>query len=196
MTAVVTRSGSAPLQDIPVRLESSSAAPQQRAGSGTSSSGSSALSRGSASFPDLPWRLEDVLRVVVMGALGLIGIVVTYVGCSRQDNYSDQLGWLVGAIVAAAVGAVGMVGWLVTGSRRCRTERRRLESQLAASLATLAPDQQDDGPAALVSAPGMTLFHAPSCFLVQGKPGVRALSHTGADTDGLSPCPVCLEAAA
>lgn len=141
---------------------------------------------------DLPWKAENVLRVLAQVLIGAVGLVVTWVGVSGKVTYDQQIPWLIAAILVTAVGAVGMVGWLVSGARAVRLERGRLQAELAASLeADDLGDEAKQERTDLVTAPRMTRLHARSCLLVQGKPDLAAPSPE--DLSVLQSCNVCLD---
>lgn len=141
---------------------------------------------------DLPWHAENALRMLAQVAIGAVGLLVTWAVVSGKSTYSEQLAWLVAAVVLTAIGAVGMVGWLVSGTRTVRAERARLEAELAATLEAGVADTQAAGDLPdLVTAPRMTRLHVRSCLLVQGKPDL--VPPASGDFAVLQWCSVCLD---
>ena len=148
---------------------------------------------GRVSDLDVPWKAENVLRLLAQVVIGAVGLVVAWVGASGKTSYDEQIAWLVAAILATAVGALGMVGWLVSGARTVRIERGRLQAELAASLqadgSTAEGTQEQEQE--LVTAPRMTRVHVRSCVLAQGKADLAAPSSD--DLAVLQLCDVCLD---
>lgn len=124
--------------------------------------------------------------------LGAIGLGACYVGARNADRWSEQLAWLAGGIFACAVGALGMVGWLLAGFRVVRAEIRVATAWVQAQGVRIETQggglpPSDGSP---VIGPGMHHFHRPQCPLVKSK-AVHAVPAGDLLSEALAPCGVC-----
>jgi len=130
-----------------------------------------------------------------LAAIGTVGMVLCwYVGAGKL-TYHDQVPWLVGSIISAAVTVVGGVVWLVCGFRQVSLLERDLFGYLApwlaearaVPLARVGAGQSGT----LVIGVGMSSAHRPECLLVRGKAGLVPVSEADATGRVLSTCKVC-----
>lgn len=141
----------------------------------------------------LPWRLNDLLSLVVGLSVGLLGVVVGWFGVSGTPRVSQQTPWLNVAVGGVVVSGVAVVVWLTNGRRAVGERRRRLVPDGADALGTVpgggsTTALETAAPEPLVILRGMGRYHRAGCELVAGKP-VRALRK--APGRELSPCGVC-----
>ena len=133
-----------------------------------------------------PWRGRDVLRSALLGAVGATGVTAFWYQSSNEAAWRDQIGAILGGLLAVGVLVLGAVLWLITGFREVRRGLRDLEVDKQNVFSLLA--SRAEGLAApldwLVVATGMTRAHRPECLLVRGK------SVKPAPSD-LEPCGVC-----
>jgi hypothetical protein len=120
----------------------------------------------SAHLGNSPWLRTDIVRVAWWVALGIAINFVAWYGASGSTLWSTQTGWIVVGILAAAVVAVGCIGWLVSGLRSVSAARAEVVRGLARpSLPVIVVPAADE----LVAGPRMTRFHQNGCRLVAGK---------------------------
>jgi hypothetical protein len=139
-----------------------------------------------------PWRVGDLLSVVLVNLIGLVLIVAGWYVAHNTTEPARHLlatniaiGGLVIALIANAV-------WVLSGLREVGQLRRHLlDTHVAFSLAqqasvnSTAPDDE-----VLVATPEMTRYHRPGCPAVQGKHVQPASASRHAD-DGRRPCGIC-----
>lgn len=148
-----------------------------------------------ARIPDSPWIKRDFAKLMFWQLVGLVGITITWIGCSGALDFRDQAIWTSFAVLAAALAASGGVAWLLTGLAAVSRERRQLRADIAAlygftARADANSDPTEVGRAGLVTADGMRRYHRPSCDVVRGKP-VRPARVSGQDAEDLKPCGMC-----
>lgn len=143
---------------------------------------------------ELPWRKRDLVRVAVLVVLGAVGLGLCYFIVSGEPDPATQLRWTVGAIGATAIGALGMVGWLLAGVRAVRAEKRVVVEELLLRNAPLARSQPAPraagGASVFVSASNMTKYHGPDCPLARSK-SLHEVTVDEIARAGLAPCGVC-----
>lgn len=148
-----------------------------------------------AQIPNSPWIKRDFAKLLFWQLAGLVGIVITWIGCSGALGFRDQGIWTAFAVLAAAIAASGGAAWLLTGLAAVSRERRLLRTDIAAlygftDRATAASDTAELALTGFVTADGMRRYHRPSCDVVRGKT-VRAARVSGSDADDLQPCGMC-----
>jgi hypothetical protein len=158
--------------------------------------------------PALVWRWVGAATRPVVGwvlaGLGVIAIVVGYLGVSREAVVAKQLPYLI----SGGIGGVALVGFgaALIASEDMRRFRGRLDA-LEAMVADLhgvllaRPDapspngqraaEATTGDDRLVALRGGRSFHRASCAMVAGKQGVATISAADARRRGLSPCRLC-----
>lgn len=154
-------------------------------------------------LPQLPWPLRDLLRLGGMTAAGALGLVVAWYGASEEARAADQFRWLTLAVLAAAVAALGMVGWLARGLRQVRRTARAGVGSIASSggiagarepwRARRLEAEQVATSSGWVASPAMTRYHFPGCQLVHGKADLRPVAQGDIGQRRLHPCGVCVD---
>jgi hypothetical protein len=144
---------------------------------------------------DSPWRRAHGLVTSVIVAIGCALAVVSWVGLSGENTFREQSGWLVLAVFAAVISAIGMSVWLLIGFREVRcgereivaeVRRRRADREQARrALAGPLVDRE-----ALVTTDQMTRFHWADCRLVRAK-AVTVVTRDQAAERNLQECGVC-----
>lgn len=121
-----------------------------------------------------PWPASAVGRSLFLSAVGVFGIGACWFGASRETNLHDQVGWILGSLMAVAAFELAGVTWLTQGFREVRRGVRDLEvdkktvfdlSAFKVAANSVPAHQVTD----LVTAEGMTRAHRPDCPLVLGK---------------------------
>jgi hypothetical protein len=145
-----------------------------------------------------PWRRGDVVRAVLLAALGVLIAGFCWYKVSGQVRLRDQQSWAAGSVLGLVVACLGAVSWLLVGLRAVRLGQRQLLADIAvvmdwpanpAAYAARRDAPGMDAPDLLVSGPGMTLVHRSACPIARGK-NVTPV----AQGHGLNPCPMCLRA--
>jgi hypothetical protein len=138
-----------------------------------------------------PWRRRDAAGLVVVGALGVAGLVTTWVGISGTVRLSAQARWLGLGIGSVILAGCAMVGWLVLGMLRISVLRHEVISALNARDAAVGTAPAEPvGEHMFGVAPGMRRYHRPDCRLLVGKKVVLGSLQTHAKA-GLAPCGIC-----
>jgi hypothetical protein len=138
-----------------------------------------------------PWKTGDVVRLASRLALGLAGLVVSWVGCSGSLSFRTQSGWTAGAVLALVVAASGGAAWVLSGLGEVGRERRLVREQIRSLYLTKAEPQRGiEIVAGFVTATGMKRYHRADCDVVRGK-ATRAVRDDRADA-ALEPCRMCL----
>jgi hypothetical protein len=141
-----------------------------------------------------PWRVSDVISVVVTNVVGLALILSgSYVVAHSADPGRQFLGVNLavgGLIIALIANSV----WLLSGLREVGLTRRDLLSRrtlFATSRASTDESGVETALDRLVSAPTMTLYHLPTCPIVQGK-RVTTERLTTHHAHGRKECTLCV----
>lgn len=122
--------------------------------------------------------------------LGLVGIVVAWVGASGTVVWRHQMIWIAVGVAAAVVAASGEAMWLLSGLGMVKHERRAVKGLIRAYSVLDGDDSPATKPSAMVWARGMTHFHRSGCDVVRGKAAV-ALNRAECRRKGLRPCGMC-----
>lgn len=148
---------------------------------------------------------ERTLMIIggVIAPLGLLFIMLGWVGASRTPNVFEQIPYLIsGGLFGLALVFLGAIFYfahwlteLVRESRRQSTELIAAVGQLQSQLAAITPPPvapADNGPAAdvpvaLVATPRGSMAHRPDCPVVADKSSLRAVDVD----DDLAPCKLC-----
>jgi hypothetical protein len=149
---------------------------------------------------DGPWEQGELIALAGRITVGLVGLLVAWIGCSGTLSWPAQQGWTVVGVGAVALSMTGVVMWIQTGLRAVQDakrevfaatrERFRLDDVPAAEpIAALPPIALVVG-AELVTGSGMTLYHRPECLLVVGK-ATSSITRCAADAAALDACRVC-----
>ena len=142
--------------------------------------------------PASPWNAKQRLTLVVLLAVGVVGLMAGYTGTSGTLRVGHQVAWVDLAGAALLVSGAGVVLFLTAGRRAVGRRRLSLfgnvvEAEVAAGELASAPSAAD-----LVSAPTMTKYHRADCSFVAGKPGLAVATAVNHEKIGKRPCGVCL----
>lgn len=149
--------------------------------------------RGRATQPD-PDGMRRVDRLVEQAALvmvpsGLVLIILGWFGASRTPYTFEQIPYLIsgglfGVALTVSGGLLYVGGWVARAARMGRpaTIAEGDERGAAAPVHRAAADRW-------VRTPSGTMFHRPSCSIVQGRDDVVALQ--AAQVASLRPCGMC-----
>lgn len=142
-----------------------------------------------------PWGRGAVAAALVLVALGLIGLVVGWVGISDSADMEEQARWLALSIGSLIVAGFGMVAWLLAGLVAVGTLRRTVLRDVAArapanwaALSFAAPPSEALGRFGIAT--GMRRYHRPECDLLAGKT-VRWLDAQALEFAVTEPCGMC-----
>jgi hypothetical protein len=140
----------------------------------------------------------------VLIALGLLLILVGYLGVSREVYVGRQIPYVVsGGLLGVAAVTLGSRLLLIEDLRRDSGRLDRLEKAvvdlhqvlLSRPDAPLPGQVSSNGrkaaPERLLTVPGGESFHREDCPVVEGKAQQRAVSPETAKRRGLRPCPMC-----
>jgi hypothetical protein len=137
-----------------------------------------------------PWSSADVFVLAGAGVLGVVLLVVSWIGTSASDTLGEQTGWIGIGIGSLAAVALGGSHWLLQG-RRAVGRRRRV--WMTAERARRTAARRAGAPVAnagFVAGGAMTRYHRPHCPLVAGKQ-VAVASRGAHEQAGRRPCGVC-----
>lgn len=140
-----------------------------------------------------PWARRDVLLPALLTVLGLVGLVVGWLGISDTVSLSRQSRWLGLGIGAVVLGALGVVLWLVAGLTNLGRLRREVLADLARRAAEDArsqPDEVIEHAARWGIVAGMRHHHRAGCELLEGK-AVRWLDAAEVAAAGSAACGIC-----
>jgi hypothetical protein len=149
---------------------------------------------GSATRPVVGW---------VLAGLGVIAILIGYLGISRESVVAKQLPYLIsGGIGGIALVGAGAALIATEDIRRFRTRLDRLEAMvgdLHGALLSRADAPSGNGQRVrsepsgdqLVALPSGRSFHRADCAMVEGKAGVQPVTAAAAERRRLEPCRLC-----
>jgi hypothetical protein len=141
-----------------------------------------------------PWTAKQRLFLVLLLALGVIGLIVGYTGTSGTLRVSHQVGWLNVAGAALLVSGAGVVLFLTAGRRQIGRRGLGLFGDVGDEEAAPAALPGNRSAGELVAAATMTRYHRADCSFVEGK-AVVAATAAGHEQAGRRPCGVCLAGA-
>lgn len=138
-----------------------------------------------------PWARRDAVLPGLLTVLGLVGLVIGWVGISDTVSLSRQTRWLGLGIGSLVIGGLGVVLWLVSGL----TQLGRLRRDVLAELALREGQHEQsveviDAGARWGIATGMRRHHESDCELLVGK-DVRWLTAAEVADSGTLPCGIC-----
>ena len=136
-------------------------------------------------IPDAPWTRADRLVTAAVIALGVLLILIAWIGASDTTDWDTQMGWTALSMAGVVVVCIGVGIWLFRGFARVRAEARAVRRSVAARIARNGPTVEDDISNGWVTVAGMAHRHRPDCLLVRGKNVVAT------DEAVLAPCGVC-----
>lgn len=126
----------------------------------------------------------DRLVTAVLIVVGVVLILIAWIGASDTTEWDTQLSWTALSMVGVVVVCVGVGIWLFRGFARVRAEAREVRRLLAARVARTAPAATAVLDGERVTVAGMAHHHRADCLLVRGKTTVPA-------TGDLPRCGVC-----
>ncbi|GAA0616508.1 hypothetical protein GCM10009547_18220 [Sporichthya brevicatena] len=127
------------------------------------------------------WARTDLALVVGANAVGLVLIVVGWLGSSDALTLNAGVDWLKVGIVGVIFAGVCNGLFLLRGRRAVGLARRAVLGVPRDRRAVVVEDE-----VALVARPGSRRVHRPTCPMVAGKP-VEAVAAVG----DLTPCELC-----
>jgi hypothetical protein len=139
-----------------------------------------------------PWSGRQRLVLVVLLAVGVVGLSAGYAGTSETLRLSRQVVWLNVAGAALLVSGAGVVLFLTAGRRTIGRRRLGLFGNVDEAEAPSVDVSSRAATGDLVATPTMTRYHRADCSFVAGKPDVVVASGAGHEQAGRRPCGVCL----
>jgi hypothetical protein len=140
--------------------------------------------------PASPWSTKQRLLLVVLLAVGVVGLVVGYSGTSGTLRVGHQVPWINLAGAALLISGAGVVVFLTEGRRAIGRRRLSLFGDVVTGVVDDAPSSVSA--ADLVSAPTMTKYHRGDCPFVADKPGLVKGTAVDHEKVGRRSCGVCL----
>ncbi len=142
-----------------------------------------------------PWNRRAGVVPAILLALGVIGMVVGWVGISDTADLEEQARWLGLGIGSLIVAGIGMVVWLLAGLVSVSTMRRSVMHDLAIRYPADVPQTALTAEQPLVGqfgiATGMRRYHRPDCDVLIGKT-VQWQDEEFFLSAGTTPCGMCL----
>jgi hypothetical protein len=120
-------------------------------------------------------------------AIGVVFVVVAWIGASGERRLSLQVAWVNLAVVGSAVAAAGQASWLLQGRRAVGVRRHQVLPDRERPRRPAARPTARVAATRVVALAGSGRYHRPDCLLVAGKD----LDDVDATRDGLQPCEVC-----
>lgn len=143
---------------------------------------------------------ERTLMVLggVIAPLGLVVVLLGWVGASRTPNVFEQVPYLIsGGLFGLGLVFLGAFFYFAHWLTELVKEQRAQSAALLDAIGRLRDDMATAAapPVSVSSAPGAVLVatahgsmaHRPDCAVVAGKPGLRAVG----PADGLAACKLC-----
>lgn len=162
--------------------------------------------------PSLFWKWVGRATRPVWGwilvGLGLILIIVGYLGISREALVAKQLPYLI----SGGIGGLALVGFgaMLVGTEDLKRTQERIDEleDLVADLHSVllsradAPTVSINGDSAgqhfsgessvtLLALPGGSSYHRADCSMIQGKREAKPVTASAARRQGLKPCRLC-----
>jgi len=139
-----------------------------------------------------PWARRDALLPALLTVLGLVGLVVGWLGISDTVSLSRQSRWLGLGIGSVVLAALGVVLWLVAGLRNLGRLRRQVLADLARAAEHAQPEPDEvEAEARFGIVAGQRRHHGADCELLMGK-DVRWLTAAEVAASGTAACGICL----
>ena len=143
----------------------------------------------------------------ILVGLGLLAVLIGYLGVSREAIVAKQLPYLI----SGGIGGLALVGFgaMLIGTEDLKRTQERVDhlEDLVADLHSAllsrpdAPTLSSNGSSAgeraaqaqanLVALPGGSSYHRADCSMVQGKKEAKAVTASTARRQGLKPCRLC-----
>jgi hypothetical protein len=142
-----------------------------------------------------PWGRGAWVVLLVLLAVGLIGMVIGWSGISGTADLEEQTRWLGVGIGSLIVAGIGMVAWLVAGLISLAKLRRGVLRDLAVSYPDAKTQRRDEtapqqGVGTYGIATGMRRYHRADCDVLVDK-DVRWLDAEALHFAGALPCGMC-----
>lgn len=161
--------------------------------------------------PSLFWKWVGRATRPVWGwilvGLGIILIIVGYLGISREALVAKQLPYLI----SGGIGGLALVGFgaMLVGTEDLKRTQERIDEleDLVADLHSVllsradAPTVSINGDSAgqhfsgesvtLLALPGGSSYHRADCSMIQGKREAKPVTASAARRQGLKPCRLC-----
>jgi hypothetical protein len=163
--------------------------------------------------PSLFWKWVGRATRPVWGwilvGLGIILIIVGYLGISREALVAKQLPYLI----SGGIGGLALVGFgaMLVGTEDLKRTQERIDQleDLVADLHSVllsradAPTLSTNGDSAglrsssdssqitILALPGGSSYHRPDCSMIQGKREAKPVTASAARRQGLKPCRLC-----
>jgi len=132
-----------------------------------------------------PWTPRMLALSVAAMAVGVVLVVVAWIGASRESALAKQVVWVNTGVVGCAIAAAAQASWLLQGRRAVGVLRQQVLPDRQSGRRAAAPAVARAS-AAFVALTGSERYHRVECLLVGGKDAV-----TIDRFDGLRPCEVC-----
>jgi len=144
----------------------------------------------------------------ILVGLGLLAVLIGYLGVSREAIVAKQLPYLI----SGGIGGLALVGFgaMLIGTEDLKRTQERVDhlEDLVADLHNVllgrpdAPTLSSNGASgaerastrssvSLVALPGGSSYHRADCSMVQGKKDAKAVTASAARRQGLKPCRLC-----
>jgi hypothetical protein len=145
----------------------------------------------------------------ILVGLGLLAVLIGYLGVSREAIVAKQLPYLI----SGGIGGLALVGFgaMLIGTEDLKRTQERVDhlEDLVADLHSAllsrpdAPALSSNGSSGveragareaginLVALPGGSSYHRADCSMVQGKQNAKAVTAGAARRQGLKPCRLC-----
>ena len=141
----------------------------------------------------------------IITGIGVVFIIVGYLGVSREALVAKQLPYLIsGGVGGMAFVGIGAVFLATEDIRRDSGRLDRLEAMAYELHAVLlarpdAPETSPNGKSAparpeaaqLMALPQGQTYHLPECTMIHGKDAAQAITADEAEQRGLNPCRLC-----
>lgn len=143
-----------------------------------------------------PWEKGDLIVLAGRLGIGLLGLLICWIGCSGTEKWVPQQGWTAGAIGALVLALSGVASWVQTGVRNNRDAQSALLPQVRSRFVHQAAADLVPVAVAVTSATGyvagasMSRYHRADCLLAIGK-SVDPVSKVDAENAGFLACGVC-----
>jgi hypothetical protein len=140
-----------------------------------------------------PWNGGDLVRLIVIVAVGAVVCAVAWTGASGHAQLKDQKGWIAVGVAGFLVAVAGQSLWLRQGRRAVAAHAARVMGDVAAltpdvshrsTPRAVSPEQH------LVAADGMRHFHRPDCPIATGR-AWTPLPRRAHEATGRTPCGIC-----
>jgi len=161
--------------------------------------------------PSLFWKwVGRATRPVVgwvLAGIGLLIVIVGYLGISREALVAKQLPYLI----SGGIGGLALIGFgaMLIGTEDLKRTHERIDKLEAlvedlhavlltrpdapalSSNGSTAADAGNARPSSLLALPGGQSYHRADCSMIQGKADAKSVTPAAARRQGLKPCRLC-----